>query len=211
MSYYNYSPERISRKDFFGNPDETTSSMVPNIIAGSDETMGVIFNSTPNDIPSSTMPNNTTSSTMPNNTTSFSIDTSSSMMPNITTSSMVSNITTSSMMPNNTTSSMIPTDTTSSMIPNDIDNKKQEGWNPSYLNICLIAAGAMLCFFIGPALFHDDPSSSRSKQLLNYSSPAQKLVAYNAMDGSPSKLAYMLFIICVIMIILGVLGGYGKI
>ena len=35
MSYYNYSPERISRKDFFGNPDETTSSMVPNIIAGS--------------------------------------------------------------------------------------------------------------------------------------------------------------------------------
>ena len=35
MSYYNYSPERIYRKDFFGNSAETTSSMVPNIIAGS--------------------------------------------------------------------------------------------------------------------------------------------------------------------------------
>ena len=192
MSYYNYSPVKISRKELFGNPDETTSSMVPNIIAGSDETMGVIFNSTPNDIPSSTMPNNTTSSmmpnnttssTMPNNTTSFSIDTSSSMMPNITTSSMVSNITTSSMMPNNTTSSTIPTDTTSSMIPNDIDNKKQEGWNPSLWNIYFIAAGAVVCFFT---------------------------VTYIDTEG-PSKWAYFVCIICVIVIILSVLGGYGKI
>ena len=172
MSYYNYSPVKISRKELFGNPDETTSSMVPNIIAGSDETMGVIFNSTPNDIPSSTMPNNTTSSMMPNittssmmpnNTTSFSIDTSSSVMPNNTTSSMVSNITTSSMMPNNTTSSTIPTDTTSSTvsnitssstIPNNINPNvrttarvrtfgREIKWNPGIVSMIFFFFGAI--------------------------------------------------------------------